>query len=218
MLKKILGEAPFDVELDKKVLIVPGKKTNVKLFFSNISEYDLPLSCSLTFSTSAKVDKTAFDIVVPADGNTEYELVFSADANARMFTGVGIAELEICDRIFDSKTLYEFEIICEAAYKCEALSDGVAPSEDVLFTSGGRFFANKGETVFAEIPLMENSEYRLKVFSGKVKDKNDGDVISLSSGLNRLVFEMLHDGSFEFCDVTSDETVYLDTINPKYFI
>ena len=107
MLKKILGEAPFDIELDKNIVITPGKKMSVKLLFKNISEYDLPLSCSLDFSVSAEVDRTKFDIVVPADGKTECELVFSKDKSSRMFSGEGIAELEIVDRIFDSRTLYE---------------------------------------------------------------------------------------------------------------
>ena len=218
MLKKILGEAPFDAGLSKKVVITPGKKTAVKLLFSNISEYDLPLSCSLVFSTSVEVDKTAFDIVVPADGKTECELVFSVDTDARMFTGDSVAELEIVDRIFDSRTLYEFEVFCEAAYKCGDTDDGFLPTGDVLFTNGGRFFANCGETVFLEIPLMEEKEYRLHILSGKIRDKSDGDIFRLSQGLGRLSFEMLEDGSFELCDTSNDETVYPDTLNTKCFI
>ena len=218
MLKKILGQAPFDVELSKDVVIIPGKKTVVKLLFSNISEYDLPLSCSLDFSTSVEVDKTAFDIVVPADGKTECELVFSKDKNARMFSGCGISELEIIDRIFDSRTLYEFEIVCEAAYKCADADDGFAPSDEILFTSGGRFFANKRETVFIQIPLMEEKEYKLHILSGKIKNRGDGDIIELSQGINKISFEMLEDGSFELCDPSSEERVHPDTLNTKYFI
>lgn len=218
MLKKILGEAPFDVELDKKVIITPGKKTSVKLLFNNISEYDLPLSASINFSVSAEVDKTRFDIIVPADGKTECVLTFSKDKASRMFSGIGIAELEIIDRIFDSKTLYEFDIVCEAAYKCAEETEGFEASEDVVFTNKGRFFANKGETVFVQVPLMEAVQYKLFVLSGKIKDKADGEILNLTPGLNKLCFTMLEDGSFEFRDPSSDETVYPDTLNTKYFI
>lgn len=218
MLKKILGEAPFDIELDKSVIITPCKKTVIKLLFSNISEYDLPLSCSLDFTTSVEVDKTKFDIIVPADGKTECELVFSKDIGSRIFSGCGIAELEIIDRIFDSRTLYEFEIFCEAAYKCGDADDGFVPSEEILFTNGGRFFANKKETVFIQIPVMEEKEYGLHILSGNIKNQSDGDIIKLSQGINKISFEMLEDGSFELCDVSSEETAFPDTLNTKYFI
>ena len=218
MLKKILGQAPFDVELSEKIAITPGKKSSFTLLFSNISEYDLPLSCSLSFSTSVEADKTKFDITVPANGKTECSLTFSMDADSRMFSGCGIAELEILDRIFDSKTLYELEFFCEAAYKCAESKDDFSPSDDTLFTRKGRFFANRGETVFVEIPLAEDKEYKLAIPSGKIKNKNDGDILRLSPGLNRLSFEMLEDGSFELINPVSDETAFADTINTKYFI
>lgn len=218
MLKKILGEAPFDIALDKKIVITPGKKTSVKLLFSNISEYDLPLSCSLSFSVSAEVDKAKFDIIVPADGKTECELTFSKDKDARMFSGRGIAELEIVDRIFDSRTLYEFDIFCEAAYKCAEEADGFKGAEETVFTRHGRFYANSGETVFAEIPLMESTEYSLRLLSGKIEGRSDGEMLKLTAGLNKLSFTMLEDGSFELVDPLNDETVYPDTIGTKYFI
>lgn len=218
MLKKILGQAPFDAALDGDVIITPGKKRTVTLLLSNISEYDLPLSCSLNLSVSADVDKAEFDVIVPAEGKTEVCLTFSKDVYSRMFTGCGIAELEIVDRIFDSKTLYEFEICCEAAYKCTDKNDGFLPTEEIFFTNEGRFFANKGERVCVEIPLMESTQYRLCILSGKIKDLNDGDIIKLSSGLNRLAFEMTGDGSFELRNADSDRTVYPDTVCTKYFI
>lgn len=218
MLKKILGEAPFDVSLEKRIIITPGKKTVTTLLFSNTSEYDLPLSCSLNFSVSIDTDKTAFDVTVPAEGNTSVSLIFSKDADSRMFTGKGIAELEIVDRIFDSKTLYEFEILCESAYKCAGINDGFSASDNTLFTSCGRFFANKDEAVFIEIPCMEDTEYRLCILSGKIKKQNNGDLLKLTSGLNRIIFEMSQDGSFEFQDTVSGEAVYADTINTKHFI
>ena len=218
MLKKILGEAPFDVFLDKPVVIVPGKKTLVKLLFSNISEYDLPLSCSLAFLTSVEADRSEFDIVVPADGKTECELIFSKDPASRMFSGCGIAELEIVDRILDSRTLYEFEIMCESAYSCVEKNEGFTPTDCMLFTNGGRFFANKGETVVLEIPLIEPAEHKLCVISGKIKDRNNGEVLKLTAGINRLLFEMSEDGSFEFRNTSNDELVYHDTLNTKYFI
>lgn len=218
MLKKILGEAPFDAELSNKVLIHPGKKTSVKLLFSNISEYDMPLSCKLSFSTSVEVDKSAFDIIVPADGKTECELAFAVDGDSKIFTGSAVAELEIFDRIFDSRTLYEFEILCEAAYKCADKGEGFAPCHDGVFTNDGIFFANKSETVFLEIPLVQEKELVLNVISGSIKSIKNGAVLRLSPGLNRLSFEMLEDGSFEFCDTSNDETMYPDTLNTKHFI
>ena len=218
MLKKILGQAPFDVELSGRITITPGKKSLVTLLFSNVSEYDLPLSCSLNFSTSVEADKTKFDITLPADGKTQCDLTFSKDTDSRMFCGCGIAELEILDRIFDSRTLYEFDIFCEAAYKCAENKDDFSPSDEALFTRNGRFFANKGETVFMEIPLARDEEYKLSIPSGKIKNKNDGDILKLTSGLNKLSFEILEDGSFDLKNPVSDEKVYIDTINTKYFM
>ncbi|MBE6682142.1 MAG: hypothetical protein E7600_07655 [Ruminococcaceae bacterium] len=218
MLKKILGQAPFDVSLDKKVIITPGKKCSVTLLFSNDTEYDLPLSCSLNFTTSADVDKSSFDVVLPAEGKTQVQIVFSKETDSKLFSGKGIAELEILDRIFDSKTLYEFELLTESAYKCGDVKEGFTPTESMLFTGGGVFFANKGETVFVEIPLMEEAQYRLGILSGSIKGRKDGDILRLSSGLNRLLFEMEDDGSFVILDSSSDEPAYPDTLNTQYFI
>ena len=135
-----------------------------------------------------------------------------------MFSGCGFAELEIIDRIFDSKSLYEFEIVCEAAYKCADEEDGFIPTDETLFTNKGRFFANKDESVYLEIPLMENAEYKLSILSGKIKDKADGEILTLGVGLNKLSFTMFEDGSFEFQNPSNDETIYPDTIGTKYFI
>ena len=135
-----------------------------------------------------------------------------------MFSGEGIAELEIIDRIFDSRTLYEFDIFCEAAYKCAGEGDGFAPSEDIVFTRHGRFYANSGETVFVEIPVMDSAEYNLCLLSGKIKGRSDGEILKLDAGLNKLSFTMLEDGSFELQNSSNDETVYPDTIGTKYFI
>lgn len=218
MLKKILGQAPFDVSLDRKVVITPGKKCAVTLLFSNDSEYDLPLSCSLNLTTSADVDKSSFDVVLPAQGKTQVPIVFSKETDSKLFSGKGIAELEILDRIFDSKTLYEFEILTEAAYKCGDKNEGFSPTKGVLFTNGGTFFGNKGETVYVEIPLMEHAEYSLGILSGRIKNKKNGDILGLSAGLNKLCFEMEDDGSFVLLNLSNDEPAYPDTLNTQYFI
>ena len=106
----------------------------------------------------------------------------------------------------------------ESAYKCAGINDGFSASDNTLFTSCGRFFANKDEAVFIEIPCMEDTEYRLCILSGKIKKQNNGDLLKLTSGLNRIIFEMSQDGSFEFQDTVSGEAVYADTINTKHFI
>lgn len=218
MLKKILGEAPFDVTLDKSVVITPGKNTDVRLFFSNDSEYDLPLSVKFNFDVSTEVDKTQFDVTVPAEGNTRVMLVFSKNPDAMIFTGLGIGEIEISDRVFDTRTIYEFEIISEAAYKCADFCDGFSQTDDVLFTRNGMFFANKGETVFLEVPLNEDENYKIHIVSGKIKDIADEDLIELKKGLNRLSFEMQEDGSFEFLNPENDEKIHSDSVNTKCFI
>ena len=72
--------------------------------------------------------------------------------------------------------------------------------------------------MFIEIPLMESTEYKLCVISGKIKNRADGETLSLSAGLNKLSFTMLEDGSFELQNAFNDETIYPDTIGTKYFI
>ena len=218
MLKKILGEAPFDVSFDRNIVIVPGRKTTAELVFSNDTEYDLPLSIKITFGTLIEVSKTEFDILVPAEGKTETDLTFSKSIDAGIFTGNGIGEIEIVDRIFDSKTLYEFNVICESAYKCSGACDDFSPTDEMFFSRKGRFYANKGECVCVQIPLAEETEYKLHVISGKIKNRSDGEIIKLRKGINSFCFEMTDDGSFEFQSPENDETVYPDTLNTKYFI
>ena len=200
------------------VVITPGKKTCVRLLFSNDSEYDLPLSVKLSFSLSADVDKTQFDVTVPAEGNTEIPLTFSKQEDCKMFMGTSVGEIEITDRIFDSKTVYEFDVICEAAYKCADPLDGFSPSNQALYSRNGTFFANSDETVFMEIPLSESAKYRLHIISGRINGYENDDIIALKFGLNKLCFEMQKDGSFEFLKTENDEKIYTDTINTKYFL
>ncbi len=219
MLKKILGEAPFDAFLSEEIVLSPDKKCKAEMTFSNISEYDLPLSCSIRMNTFAKIDKAEFDVILPADGNTSETLAFSLSYDSRIFGGIKVCELEISDRIFDSKTLYEIEFSVESAYKCiDENEDAFCPSQDILFTRNGVFYGNRGECVCLEVPSLEKSELELHIISGKIKGFKDSDEIILEKGMNRLCFEMEDDGSFEFRNTQNGEKIYPDTLNPKYFI
>lgn len=219
MLKRILGQAPFDVSLSERIIVVPGQKSRARLVFTGDSEYDLPLSCNLDVNGFVKVDASSFDVMVPAGGKSESELVFSASPDSMILGGEKVFSLEIIDRIFDTKTEYELSIRCEMGYKCSLSKEEAFEKTDTpLYSRSGVFFGNKGEIISLEIPCENETEIKIAVLSGKIKDVPDGKSIHLNTGVNRLFFEMQQDGSFELCDVTSDETIYLDTINPKYFI
>lgn len=219
MLKKILGEAPFDAFLSEEIVLSPDKKCKAEMTFSNISEYDLPLSCNIRMNSFAKIDKAEFDIILPADGNTSEILAFSVPTDSRIYGGIKVCELEILDRIFDSKTLYEIEFAVESAYKCvDKKEDAFCPSQDMLFTRNGMFYGNRSECVCLEVPSLEEAELELHVISGKIKGFKDSDVVKLEKGMNRLCFEMEDDGSFEFRNLQNGGKIYPDTINPEYFI
>lgn len=219
VLKKILGEAPFDAELDGEITVSPQKKSYRSLVLKNISEYDLPLSCSIKTASFAEVDKPFFDITVPAEGNTSENISFSVPCDSRLFGGEKVWTLEICDRIFDSRTEYEIPMKCEMSYKCsDDKKDSFVPSEQVIFSNKGVFFANAGEIVSLQIPCLEEISLVLHIISGEIAGYKDRDIICLAKGLNRLSFEMIKDGSFEFQNTVNEETAFPDTINPKYFI
>ena len=219
MLKKVLGQAPFDVKLCEDIIIVPEREAKAVLLFENASEYDLPLSCSLTLDSSIRVDCLKFDAVLPAEGKTEKSLCFSLPKDTKIIGGIAVCELEIIDRILDSKVIYELEIKTEMAYKCcEVVNQAFLPSEDILFTRCGRFFANRDEIIALEIPTMEKSEIELSVTSGKIRNFADGQIIELDTGLNRLIFDMEEDGSFEFKNPVSGDKVLTRTLSPKYYI
>ncbi len=219
MLKKILGQAPFDVALCGDVFLSPDRKSTVQLLFSNDTEYDLPLSCTLRLCPSVNADKISFDVILPAMGNTHEKISFSQKQGEKIFGGTKICELEILDGIFDSKTEYEFEINCEMSYRClEGQNLLFSSSDEGLFTREGRFFANRGESVLLEIPSMTETEIELSVISGEIRDFSDGQKIKLDTGLNRLCFTMDDDGSFEFKNPISGNRIFIETLNPKYFI
>lgn len=219
MLKKILGEAPFDIELCENIVVSPDKTQRAQLVFRNDSEYDLPLSCNIRMDSFVAVDRSRFDVILPAEGMTSVELLFSAPADSKIFGGSKICELEIVDRIFDSRTEYEFEVSCELAYKCENENrNAFSPSENVFFSRNGRIYANKGETVSLEVPSFEENELLLHIVAGRIKGFNDGETICIKSPLCRLCFEMEEDGSFEFQNPASLEKKFPDTLNPECFI
>lgn len=219
MLKKILGQAPFDVVLCGDVFISPDRKSTVQLLFSNDTEYDLPLCCTLRLCSSVNTDKISFDVILPAMGNTRETICFSQRPDEKIFGGTKICELEILDSIFDSKTEYEFDVNCEMSYKClEEKNVLFSASDEGLFTREGRFFANRGETVSLEIPSMSETEIELSVISGEILDFSDGQRIKLDTGLNRLSFTMSDDGCFEFKNPVSGDGIFIETLNPKHFI
>lgn len=219
MLKRILGTSPYEVSLEGSTLIVPYKKTTINLVFKSKTEYDLPLSCSLRISSSIEVDMCEFDVILPAEGKTEQRIVFNVPDNWKFVGGEMVVELEMIDRVLDSKTVYELVLFGEMAYRCSAsMADAFTASDDAVYTRNGRFFGNKGELVSLEIPAMEDKETELSLIYGQISGFADGQKIALSQGLNRLVFEMRDDASFEFVNPSSTQTMSLQTLNPKFFI
>lgn len=219
MLKKILGEAPFDVTLEAEVVLSPDKCACGTLVFQNSTEYDLPLSCSLKILTSVKADRCEFDVIVPAEGNTRHDISFSVSKDAKILGGKSVCELEIIDGVLDSKTVYELETVCEMSYKCcVGAGDIFDTSDDVVFSRDGVFFANSDEVIAMEIPRLEKTEMELCILSGSIKNYQNGQIIELSEGLSRLYFEVEEDGSFEFLSSGSGEKIFLETLSPKYFI
>lgn len=219
MLKRILGEAPYRVLLEGKATVVPDRKTTLVLVFESSIEYDLPLSCSLKITSSLRTDMCEFDVVLPAEGKTKKELAFTVPKEAKIIGGVSVAELEIIDRILDSRTVYELELSGEMAYKCSnSENEAFAASCDAVYTRDGRFFGNKGEIISLEIPMMSETETELSVISGIVRDFADGQIIHPTQGLNRILFEMQEDACFEFVNPVSGEKMLLQTLNTKYYI
>ena len=219
MLKKILGEAPFCVEMNDVIVVSPAKSKKAQIVFTNDSEYDLPLSCTLKASSFINTDKGSFDVIVPAEGLTKVDVTFSVNENEKLFGGRKICELEIVDRIFDTKTLYEFEVLCELCYKCcENEKDAFLPSDEMIFSKDAVLFGNKGEIISLEIPCMENVQTVLHIIAGQIRGREDGDVLHLAQGLNRISFEMTEDGNFELLDEVSRDKFFADTLSTKYFM
>ena len=217
MLKRILGTAPFDVLLKNEVVVSASGKTVATLCFENESEYDLPLSCVLKLQPFVNADKTQFDVTLPAEGNTSIDIVFSIPEDAKIVGGKKICELEIIDRIFDSKTLYEFEICVEMAYKCcDKKENSFMPSDDVLYSRDGVFYGNCTEKVCLELALIEEQRTEIHVIAGKIKQTDTK--LCLSQGVNKIEIEFSEDGSFEFINCQDRRKMFFDTINPKYFI
>ena len=219
MLKRILGEAPYDVFLDGSALVVPYKRTELTLVFVSKTEYDLPLSCFFRLSGSIKTDICEFDVVLPAEGKTKQQIVLTLQEDAKIVGGESLAELEIIDRLLDSKTVYELELMGEMAYMCvKDKNVSFFPSDGAVYTRNGRFFGNRGEYISLEIPVMEQTETELSVISGKITDLSDGHKIVLTPGINRILLKMEEDTSFELVNPSGGQTVFLKTVNPEFFI
>jgi len=219
MLKKILGEAPFDVAVNGRIRVSPQKDSKTDFQFVNDSEYDMPLSCSVSVQSFIKVDKSRFDIILPAEGKTSSEISFSVSPDSKIFGGQSVCEIEISDRIFDSKTVYEAEAVCEMSFKCcDKASDAFTACDELLFSHDGVIFGNKGEFVSLEILCTQQTDVTLGISGGAVKDYSDGQRLVLTEGLNKIVFEFIGDGGISFLDPSSEETIYLTTLSPKYFI
>ncbi len=197
----------------------PDKKSTSKLIIKNGTEYDYPLACRFTVPLFVKVSKPAFDLVAPAEGVTHSDVDFFVSDDAKIVGGKKVCEIEISDGIFDSKTLYEADIVMEMAYCCRTEKEELfSKSSDTSYTRGGVFFANCGETVVLQIPLMEKKEICINLLSGKIKDKDCVFTIQLDAGLNRVCFEMAEDGSFEFLCPDSGERLFCETVKPECFI
>ncbi len=219
MLKRILGEAPYKVSLEGKANVVPDRKTTLVLIFESSIEYDLPLSCSMTITSSLRADVCEFDVVLPAEGKTKKTVTFTVPDDAKIIGGVSVAELEIIDRILDSRTVYEFELSGEMAYKCSNNENEVfTASYEVVYTRDGRFFGNTGEIISLEIPVMTETEAEISVISGVINGYADGQKIPLTQGLNRVSFEISGDTCFELVDPVSGQKMFLQTLSTKYYI
>lgn len=226
MLKKILGDACFDISIKEgKRLLLPGKALCVTLCFSNDTEYDLPLSCTLTLPRTVKCDRCEFDVILPAEGNTEQTMVFSVSENELSFCGQSICEIKICDRVFSFESSYELELHTEMAYKCSLPQDnGSNKSNGVLFSRGGTIYANKGERISMQIIALQETDIHAVYEKGFIHSLNlcgkrtESDTIHLSVGCNSLYFDALCDGELHFESVSNDEAIFLDTINPINFV
>lgn len=225
MLKKILGDAPFEVEVEKNIVLTPGEKKNVEFVFRNETEYDLPLSCGFKFYSNIKCDKSFFDIIVPANGKTKENVCFYAEKNERVFFGNNVCELKICDGVLESESDYELLIFCEMSYICidhEKSSDN--GEENFYFTRNGSFFANGNEKVTFKIPTAEKMNVTLETLSGKTGvicvngkkcNTHKSADIELKEGLNVVSVSMKEDGSFALSDFSGKIGTFLDTINAK---
>lgn len=225
MLKKILGDAPFEVNVERKVVLTPGEKTNVEFVFRNETEYDLPLCCSFNFYSNIKCDKKIFDITVPANGKTKETVGFYTQTSDRLFFGKNLCELKIRDGVLESESDYELLIFCEMSYSCKSeRCDSDDVKEHCFFTRGGVFFANAGENVKVKIPTAEKKNVVIDTLSGKMLSvfvcgkeckAEKSTEIELCEGLNEVLINMKEDGNFAFSDFSGNTGLFLDTINAK---
>ncbi len=222
MIKKILGNAPFDISCND-VVLVPGKTKKLTFRITNDTEYDLPLEFCLGFSSAVKSELSSFNVIVPADGNTVKGLKLDLDEQSKIFTSEHLCEVKIRDGVLESESDYEMLILCEMAYKCTEVMNDFSPTEEKYFTSNGSFFINKDECICLEIPLAEEKTVSLE------KDEKDVSVwldktqtapiaIKLHAGLNRLCIKANDDMSFSFYDKNSMQKIYLNTLNTEFFL
>ncbi len=222
MIKKILGNAPFDISCGQAVL-VPGKTKNIDFRLSNDTEYDLPLKFVLSFSSTVKSDLSEFNVVVPAGGNTKKTLKLDVDRNDKIFFSEHLCEIKIHDGVLNSESDYEIAFPCEMAYKCTDKENNFTATNEVYFTSEGTFFANSNECICLEIPLAEQMIISTEKNQTETRTMLDGvqvnsREIKLHPGLNKLCIKMFCDGKIEFFDTESMQKIFLNTINPMYFL
>lgn len=222
MIKRVLGNAPFEISCNDTVLL-PGKTREVVISLSNDTEYDLPLSFRFEFNSKVKCDLSAFNIVVPAEGNTQKTLKFEVDQGDKIFTAEHLCNIKVHDGVLESESDYELILPCEMAFKYSNEQNDFSPADEVYFTRDGAFFINKDEFICLEIPLseqeiitIEKDEAKALVFvDGKVADNRE---IMLHEGLNKLCIKACCDQKIELFDKYSMQKIYLNTLNPMIFL
>lgn len=229
MIKQILGNdngLSFE-KSEENIFLTPSKTKTVTIYGKNTTEYDMQLYISLSLPFGIKSSLKEFDFSVPAEGNSRFELDFSLSDDNKIFMGEAVCEIKVCDRVLEWESVYEIPLMCEMAY-CYNEKALFSPDSAPMYTSKGGLWLDGINAALFEIPLQEAKNVIVSSDEGENFCVNlDGNNIHSSKGilfltlknrLNKLFIRSDKEQAISFLDTSSEETVCLNTVNPKYFI
>lgn len=224
MIKRIFGEDNgLILRLEKEnVFLYPAKKSKIMVWAKNITEYDMHLYLSFSDLPALVIDKKEMDVIVPAEGETRFELPIFVKSDERMFVGESILEFSVTDRVLEWTSGYEVALFTENAFKCFHKCDFSA-CDEMFFSHKGEIYVGEKEFVMLEVACLSEQNViveaqcseKLKIFH---ESKCVDGKIPLSSGLNRICLTSQCDQKVAFKDELSEKVLCLNTINPKYYL
>lgn len=224
MIKRIFGEDNgLILRLEKEnVFLYPAKKSKIIVSAKNITEYDMHLFLSLGDVPALVINKKEMDVIVPAEGETCFELPIFVKGDERMFVGESILEFSVTDRVLEWTSGYEVALFTENVFKCSNKCDFSA-CDEMFFSHKGEIYIGEKEFVMLEVAcLWEQSVIVEAQCSEKLKIFHESQCVDgkilLISGLNRICLSSGCGQKVAFKDEISEKVLCLNTINPKYYL